>query len=160
MQDIEVANNPPMEPFRTFETLECRQAARDLRILVKRVAADVLPKEEEFRLRRSQILNAARSCTANTAEGYGRFHYADQLRFLRMSRGSQFEVLDHAITACDDGFIKSSVVDTVREAVPKAVALTNGYARYLHRLVGDDARVREKSDPLDDSFFYPDPAKA
>ena len=144
-----------MEPFRTFETLECWQAARDLRMLVKQEVADVLPKEEEFRLR-SQILNAARSCTANIAEGYGRFHYADQLRFLRMSRGSQFEVLDHTITARDDGFIDISVVDAVREAVCKSVALTNGYARYLHRLAGDNSRVREDSDPLDDSFFHPD----
>jgi len=144
-----------MEPFRTFETLECWQAARDLRMLVKRTVADMLPKEEEFRLR-SQILNAARSGTANIAEGYGRFHYADQLRFLRMSRGSQFEVLGHTITARDDGFIESSVVDEVREAVSKAVALTNGYARYLRRISGSDSRVQEDSDPLDDLLFYPE----
>ena len=73
--------------IKTFEDLECWKACRVLRIFVAKTVAPVLPKDEKFGLT-NQILRAARSTTANIAEGYGRFHYLDNAKFCSNSRGS------------------------------------------------------------------------
>lgn len=52
--------------FRTFETLECWQAGRALRVFLAKEVLPVLPKDEGYRLG-DQVLRAARSVTANIA---------------------------------------------------------------------------------------------
>jgi four helix bundle protein len=42
-----------------------------------------------------QILRSADSVGANIAEGYGRFHYLDKVRFYYNARGSHFEAFTH-----------------------------------------------------------------
>ena len=118
--------------IRTFEDLDCWKACRELRIFVARVFCRALPKEERYRLG-DQVLRAARSTTANIAEGYGRFHYLDNAKFCSNARGSAWEVLDHLITAEDEELVDPSLIITGREAVSKAVALLNGYISYLQR---------------------------
>jgi len=50
-----------------------------------------LPKEFRFTLG-SQFLEAADSIGANIAEGYGRYHYRDSVKFYYNSRGSLLEL--------------------------------------------------------------------
>ncbi|MDD5071499.1 MAG: four helix bundle protein [Patescibacteria group bacterium] len=45
------------------------------------------PKDELFGLV-SQIRRAVCSITGNIAEGYGRYHYKDKIRFYTIARGS------------------------------------------------------------------------
>ena len=85
-----------MENLTSFEQLKCWQACRALRLFVAREAARMLPGEERFRLA-DQMIRAARSTTANIAEGFGRFPHADNARFCRQARGSCTEVLDHIL---------------------------------------------------------------
>lgn len=54
--------------FSTFEDLECWKACRDLRRFVAKEILPTLPRDERYRLG-DQILRAARSTTANIAEG-------------------------------------------------------------------------------------------
>jgi four helix bundle protein len=89
-----------------------------------------LPKEERYRLA-DQILRASRSVTANLAEGYGRFHYAENVQFARQARGSLYEILDHLSVACDEEFVSSETFDLKREEVLRAIAVVNGFIRYL-----------------------------
>ena len=88
----------------SFEDLDCWKACRDLRLFVAKQIVPALPAEEKYRLA-DQIVRAARSTTANLAEGYGRFHYLDNAKFCSNSRGSCWEVLDHLLTAHDEGLI-------------------------------------------------------
>ncbi len=62
------------------------------------------PKEELFGLV-SQIRRAAVSITANIAEGYGRFHSKDRIRFYLQARGSSTELQNHLILAHDLNYI-------------------------------------------------------
>jgi four helix bundle protein len=91
-------------PVRTFEDLECWKQCRALCVFIAKEVIPILPKPDRFRLG-DQLLQAARSTTANIAEGYGRFHYLDSAKFVNNARGSCWEVLDHLITARDEGLI-------------------------------------------------------
>ena len=116
----------------TFEDLACWKKCRELRLFVAKEAIPALPKEERYRLG-EQLLRAARSTTANIAEGYGRFHYLDNAKFCSNSRGSCWEVLDHFTTASDECLLPSSVVSQGKSLVHEAVKLLNGYMNYLQR---------------------------
>lgn len=118
--------------IKTFEDLECWKACRELRLFVAKTVKPVLPEEERFGLT-SQIVRAARSATANIAEGYGRFHYMDNAKFCSNSRGSAWEVLDHLITANDEDMISDELFVAGRELVSTAVKLLNGYINYLKK---------------------------
>ena len=59
-----------------------------------------LPKKEKFGLT-SQIRRAAVSLTNNIAEGHGRFHFLEQIKFMFQSRGSLEESLDD-LNVCED----------------------------------------------------------
>ena len=117
---------------RSFEDLECWRACRELRRFVAFEVIPALPKEERYRLG-DQLLRAARSTTANVAEGYGRFHYLDNAKFCSNARGSCWEVLDHLITAGDENLVSNDVSSRGRELVNHAVRLLNGYMNYLKR---------------------------
>lgn len=80
-----------------------------------------------------QLVRAARSTTANIAEGYGRFHYLDNAKFCSNARGSCWEVLDHLITASDEKFISDELLVRGRQLVGHAIKLINGYMNYLKR---------------------------
>jgi four helix bundle protein len=92
--------------------------------------ARTLPQEEKYRLT-DQLIRAARSVTANLAEGYGRFHYAENIQFSRHARGSLYEVLDHLTVALDEGFMRDDQFKSFQEHIIRAVSVVNGYIRYL-----------------------------
>jgi len=120
-----------MSEFRTFEDLECWKAGRELRKWVSR-QSKTFPSEEKFSLC-DQLKRASRSITANISEGYGRFHYQENIQFCRQARGSAYEVLDHLIAACDEEYFNEATLADGRGLVETAVKLINGYIRYLER---------------------------
>src|SRR6266516_2467852 len=86
-------------PFRTFEDLEAYQVARELRKAMYGVSRR-LPSFERFELA-SQIRTASVSLTNNIAEGHGRYHYLDQIKFDLQARGSLEELIDD-LNVCED----------------------------------------------------------
>ena len=80
-----------------------------------------------------QFLRAARSTTANIAEGSGRFHYLDNAKFCSNARGSCWEVLDHLITSRDEELLPEELLYRGRGLVTNAIRLLNGYLNYLKR---------------------------
>ncbi len=122
----------PENDVKTFEDLHCWQAARELRQFIAQEVVPLLPEAEKYRLT-DQLVRASRSGTANIAEGYGRFHYKDNAKFCSNSRGSAWEILDHLITAQDEGLISEDLLNSGREKVYKMIRLVNGYMKYLKK---------------------------
>src|SRR5256885_8366903 len=94
--------------FQTFEDLEVYKAAREFRKAMYN-AARLLPKSEEFDLGR-QIRRAAVSLTNNIAEGHGRFHYLDQIKFMLQARGSLQELIDDLNVCTDERYLVESKI--------------------------------------------------
>ncbi len=92
-----------MSKIKSFEDLECWKACVEVRIYIS-VLIKKFPVSEKFDLV-SNMRRASRSPTRNIAEGYGRYHFQENIQFCRQSRGSLFELLDDLITARDEGYI-------------------------------------------------------
>ncbi len=112
-----------------FRDLEVWKRGAELRKAIFQMVKS-FPADERFRLS-DQLIRAARSITANIAEGYGRFHYQDNVRFCRQSRGSLFELLDHLEVALECGYIDSTEHVTLNQRSEELLALLNGYVKYL-----------------------------
>jgi four helix bundle protein len=68
------------------------------------VVSSKLPDAERFRLQ-SQIRRSAVSIPCNIAEGFGRESTSDLVRFLRVARGSLFELRTQLLIATDLGML-------------------------------------------------------
>lgn len=73
-------------PLQSYRELRVWQRGMDLVVEVYELTK-LLPKEEQFGIS-SQVKRAAVSIVLNVAEGYGRQHRGDYLRFLSIARGS------------------------------------------------------------------------
>jgi len=115
-----------------FETLECWKSCNDLKTYIRTEILTYLPKEEKYQLY-SQLLRATRSATANIAEGWGRYHSKDQIKFLIQARGSVAEILDHSLEAVNWDYISEEKLKEVRVKVDNSLKLINGYIRFLRK---------------------------
>jgi four helix bundle protein len=117
------------EKFQTFEDLEVYKAAREFRKAIYAVTRR-LPDFEKYELG-SQFRRAAVSLTNNMAEGHGRFHYPDQIRFFLHSRGSLEELVDDLNVCLDEKYVGRDEVAKLKEQARGVLILVNGYLRYL-----------------------------
>jgi four helix bundle protein len=117
---------------RDFTTLEAWKKARKVKLYFYRSVIPLLPKEERYGLR-SQIQKASVSCTANIAEGYGRFHYQEGIQFYRISRASMYELKDHLITCIDLKYIEKELFDEGLKRIEDAKITLNGYIGYVKK---------------------------
>ena len=119
-----------MSSIKSFEDLECWKSARELRMFV---AQNIIPRfsiEEKYALT-SQLRRSTRSVSDNIAEGYGRFHYQENIQFCRIARGSLCESLNQVITAKDENYIEEDLLKQFRERFERTKAILNGYINYL-----------------------------
>ncbi|MFN4235088.1 MAG: four helix bundle protein [Bacteroidia bacterium] len=91
--------------IKSLEELEVWQKTRELRKDIS-ILAKKLPDSERYKLV-NQIIRSSRSVTANIAEGFGWFHYQENIQFCRQARGSLIETLDHLYCCLDEGYIDS-----------------------------------------------------
>ena len=119
-----------MGNFKSFEELACWKEARNLRLFVKINIITKLPNSERFALI-DQIKRSSRSVGNNISEGYGRFHFQENIQFCRIARGSLFETLDHGIVAFDEGYISKENLNELRNIQNKTLLILNGYIKYL-----------------------------
>ena len=137
----------------TFEDLEVDQVAREFRKAMYRVARR-LPDLEKFGLA-SQIRRAAVSLTNNIAEGHGRYHYPDQIKFTLQARGSLEELIDDLNACEDEQYLSGEEITGLKQRGWRVRQLIDGYIRYLRQqTISSGSRVKEEAFPEDDVTIH------
>ncbi|MBU0648604.1 four helix bundle protein [Patescibacteria group bacterium] len=121
-----------MNHIKSFEDLIVWQEAHKL-MLKSYKLTQLLPIDEKFN-RIIQIKKSCSSTPANIAEGYGRYHYLENIQFCRQARGSLDELKNHIIAARD---LKQAPIEICQELIEdcnKVRALLNGYIKATFNL--------------------------
>ena len=113
----------------SLENLEVYQIAVKIRQDLSKFSKE-LPVEEKYKLK-DQIVRASRSITANIAEGYGRFHFQEQIQYTRQARGSLFELKDHLNVSLEESYLSKENHKIKTEKIDEAIKKINGYIKYL-----------------------------
>ncbi|HUL20701.1 MAG TPA: four helix bundle protein [Thermodesulfobacteriota bacterium] len=120
-----------MSKIESFEDLfvyqKAREFSRKIAELIKR-----LPANEKNKLR-DQMTRARRSITNNIAEGYGRFHYQENIQYCRQSRGSICEIIDDLIECRDENYIEGKEFSSLKEEAYSLMKILNKYIAYLQK---------------------------
>lgn len=93
-------------PIKSFRDLEVWRRAMDLSHTVYDLTRQ-LPDDERFGLV-SQLRRSSISVPSNIAEGFGRGSRVDYLRFLRVARGSLYEVETQLLFCVERGLIRNA----------------------------------------------------
>jgi four helix bundle protein len=115
-----------------LDKLEVWVRAKDFALAIYKEVVPCLPADEKWNLM-DQLKRAAQSIPANIAEGHGRYHFLDNVRFCYIARGSLTEVQSHMALAHELGYLPDDVYRgmTVRaESIGKQL---NHYIAYLKR---------------------------
>jgi four helix bundle protein len=80
------------------------------------------------------LRRAGRSATRNIAEGFGRYHYKENIQFCRISRGSVFEIKDDLYTCLNENMVSQNDIDDGLNLINHAIHSLNGYIQYLKSL--------------------------
>jgi len=130
------------ETFKTFENLEAYKAAREFRKEMYAVAGR-LPDAEKFGLA-SQVRRAAVSLTNNIAEGHGRYHYLDQIKFMLQARGSLEELIDDLNICDDEKYLPATEIQKLKQDGRRVSQLLGGYIRFLRKCkAGENLALKE-----------------
>ena len=120
-----------------FEELEIWKEAIKFASNVYRVT-NTFPAEERFGLTR-QLRDAAISISLNIAEGSGRYHNKDFVRFLQIAIGSPYEVVSGLFIAKNEEYISDKDFKNTYSEAEKIGKMINAFISYLRR--------NKKSDP-------------
>ena len=120
-----------MGQIKSYEDLVAWQHAMDVCALVYESTRG-FPDEERYGLV-SQMRRCAVSIPSNIAEGYGRGRTGDYLRFLRIARGSAYELDTQIKLALRFGFFNEDVGTPICDEVRRCSALVGGLVRSIER---------------------------
>ena len=119
----------------SFTELEVWKQSRRIRTWVSEITKS-FPVEEKYRLT-DQIIRSSCSIGNNLAEGHGRFHYQDNIRFCIMARGSLTETFDHLLIALDERIITDEILQSFQLEYESCLRLLNDYIQYLKNKKSD-----------------------
>jgi len=120
-----------MSKIESFEDLFVYQKAREFSRKIAELVKE-LPAHERNKLR-DQMTRARRSITNNIAEGYGRFHYQENIQYCRQSRGSICEIIDDLIECQDENYIEGKRFNSLKEEAYSLMKVLNKYIAYLQK---------------------------
>jgi len=148
-----------------LDQLDVWKRARDFAVQIYKQIVPILPASEKYNLA-DQLKRAATSVPANIAEGHGRFHYLDNVRFCYMARGSLTEVQSHLSLANSLVFLSDDIYQHMTSSAESIAKQLNNYIAYLKRSKQGEKefpggyKVREEPaifipDELEDTDYYP-----
>lgn len=117
----------------SYRDLQAWKHAITLTKLVYRVSSG-FPADERFGLT-TQIRRAAISVPSNIAEGWGRGTTTDYARFLRMARGSLYEVETQCVIAYELGMIEPLAMEECNGSVGETGRVLAGLIRSIERKI-------------------------
>ncbi len=115
--------------IRSYKDLFAWQRAFALGVEIYRLTA-AFPSEEKFGLT-SQLRRAGLSIASNIAEGYGRASRAEYIRFLRIARGSLYEVETQMLFAVEFKFVAVEQAESIAENINETARVLSGLIRRL-----------------------------
>jgi S23 ribosomal protein. len=114
----------------SYKDLLIWQKGMDLAVDVYSLTRD-FPEEEKFALT-SQIKRSASSIPANIAEGYGRQSTKSYSQFIKISRGSLFELETHLILAERLDYIsEKELYDKIKNQIVEEGKMLNAFIKKL-----------------------------
>lgn len=121
-----------MEDVRGFYDLTVWKKAHAVTLCTYKVT-ELFPSKENYSIT-DQMRRASSSVSANIAEGYGRYHPKDRVRFLYLSRGSNKELQNFLLLARDLEYLPLSEFNFLWENAKEVERLINGYIRSIMKL--------------------------
>jgi four helix bundle protein len=112
-----------------FENLEFYQDTLKLVKAAYRFASE-LPDYERYNLA-DQLRRAACSVALNIAEGYGRYHYLERLRFMYIARGSPAETHSAFLIGKTVGYCSDEQLHWIAALRAQIEKQLNGYCRFI-----------------------------
>ncbi len=119
---------------------------KEARVLVNEVyiISKEFPKEEIYGLT-NQMRRCAISIPSNIAEGCGRQHYKDSLRFFFIARGSLYELETQIYLATDQTYIIKEISMKLMFQIEKCRKLISGFINYYK-----DQSTKNLNEPISD----------
>ena len=120
-----------MSDFKSFKDILIWQKGI---LLVKTIYTSLenFPKEEIFGLQ-SQIKRAAVSIPSNIAEGWGRSSTTSYIHFLKIARGSLFELETQIIIANELNFISDLKFNEIIQIITEESKMLNAFIKSLSK---------------------------
>lgn len=88
------------------------------------------PREERYGVI-DQIRRSSSSVSANIAEGSGRYHFADKIRFCMIARGSAHETQNFILLARDIGYLDEKAGNSFLKRYDILVRQINAFISHL-----------------------------
>lgn len=120
-----------------IENLQVWQKARILNTKVYQLC-ERFPLKEKYNLT-DQLIRASSSVVANIAEGFGRYNLQERIQFLRISRGSLYEVKSHLYLSMDAKYITEVELDSI-------LVLIEEIAKMLNSLISKTNEFKERKE--------------
>lgn len=113
--------------IKDFYELDVWKQAHQITLNIYKITKS-FPNSEKFGIT-DQLRRASSSISANIAEGYGRFHYKDKIKFYLQARGSLKEVQNFIFLAKDLKYIGEKSAEELWLKSKTCEKLINGLIR-------------------------------
>jgi four helix bundle protein len=120
--------------IRDFQDLEVWQLGKQL-VLVTYQLTESFPTSETYGLT-GQMRRAAVSVPANIAEGFGRYHFLDRVKFFLNARGSLNEIKSHLLIAQDLGLIDPPSISAALKLLERVSVKLNNLIAVSRKVQG------------------------